>query len=394
MALSSPQTRRLSEGPAFSLENFRKKLTPSCHCALERMRGIDQLSHFMNDLDLATHIINFDSDDFRTHQYFTIRTPRRVISPIPWPTGQQPIPQPLSSPASGKALPRCDILIVTWTVEEAKALSDVLTPGYNSKTAWYNYTKGFASYEPMLTARSPARHSQRLGSYFVTQIHHKHVLCFKSELHMSTDGIELPVQTLWKQILAESKAKIVITTGTAGGIGANADLGDVVISRQVRFDCSKTFKNQPFGKETFVAHNSLQIPKNTVLTKTLLAANSGQLPIHSPDPAFFDDTDSYTKFSGVVTTDFFAFDNSQDTYQLQELGSVVEMGDAVLALVAKGMRANVPDWICIRNASDPQIKDNVPLEEQKKKAAQIYEQYGYWTTVCSAIACWALIVEN
>jgi len=34
------------------------------------------------------------------------------------------------------------------------------------------------------------------------------------------------------------------------------------------------------------------------------------------------------------------------------------------------------------------------LEEQKKKAAQIYEQYGYWTTVCSAIACWALVVNN
>jgi nucleoside phosphorylase len=348
----------------------------------------------MNDLDLTAHIINFDSDDFSTHQYFTIRTPRRVLSPIPWPAGEQPAPHKLSSHSSDKPLPPCDVLIVTWTVEEAKALSDVLTPGFNSKTGWYSYTKNFDSYKPMLTARSPAKKSNRLGSYFVTKIKNKTVLCFKSELHMSTDGIELPVQKLWQQIIPESAAGTVITTGTAGGIGTNANLGDVAISGKVRFDCTKTFKKQPFAQEAFVAKTPLRIPKNTAVTKALLAANRNQLPVDSPAPAFFDDTDSYTKVPGIVTTDFFAFDNKQDTYKLQELGSAVEMGDAVLAMVVNGITQNSPAWICVRNASDPQIKDDVSLEEQKKKAAQIYEQYGYWTTVCSAIACWALVVGN
>jgi hypothetical protein len=144
----------------------------------------------------------------------------------------------------------------------------------------------------------------------------------------------------------------------------------------------------------FVADNTLEAPGNTVVTKTLLAANTGQLPVNSPAPAFFDDIDPYTKFPGVVTTDFFAFDNIQDTFKLQELGSAVEMGDAVLPLAITGLKDQRPSWICIRNASDPQIKDNISLEEQKKKAAQIYEQYGYWTTVCSAIACWSTIVGN
>ena len=348
----------------------------------------------MNDLDLAAHIINFDSDDFSTHQYFTIRTPRRVLSPIPWPTGEQPAPYKLSSHSSDKPLPHCDVLIVTWTVEEAKALSDVLTPGFNSKTTWYSYTENFASYQPMLTARSPARKSKRLGRYFMTKIKNKTVLCFKSELHMSTDGIELPVHLLWQQIITDSTPGKVITTGTAGGIGGNANLGDVVISKHVRFDCTKTFKSQSFAKEVFVAENALQTPKNTAVTKALLAANSARLPVNSPEPAFFDDTDAYTKVPGVVTTDFFAFDNIQDTYKLQELGSAVEMGDAVLPLAISGLKNSRPSWICIRNASDPQIKDKVSLEEQKKKAAQIYEQYGYWTTVCSAIACWATVVGN
>jgi hypothetical protein len=351
-------------------------------------------ARFMNDLDLTTHIINFDSDDFSTHQYFTIRTPRRVLRPIPWPTGEQPAPHKLSNHSSDRPLPHCDVLIVTWTVEEAKALSDVLTPGFNSKTAWYSYTENFASYQPMLTARSPARESKRLGSYFMTKIQTKNVLCFKSELHLSTDSIELPVQTLWQQIIAESTPGIVITTGTAGGIGANANLGDVAISRKVRFDCTKTFRNKSFAQEAFTADTPLHIPTNTPVTKALLAANSGQLPVNSPTPAFFDDTDSYTKVPGIVTTDFFAFDNIEDTYKLQELGSAVEMGDAVLAMVVQGIKDHPPAWVCIRNASDPQIKDQVSLEEQKRKAAQIYEQYGYWTTVCSAIACWALVVGN
>jgi len=348
----------------------------------------------MKNLDLASHIINFDSDDFSTHQYFSIRTAVKTLSTIPWPAGGAPVPQKLTGVKPANPLPECDILVVTWTVEEAKALSDVLTPGFNSKTSWYAYTKDYASYQSMLTKRSPSIQSKRLGSYFLTTIKGKKVLCFKSELHMSTDGIKLPIKKLWQQIINETQATIVITTGTAGGIGANANLGDTVISKKVRFDCTKTFKNQPFGTQAFTAKNSLVIPQDSTLTKKLLAANSDKLPVGSPMPAFFDDTNSYNKAKGIVTTDFFAFDNIQDTYGLQKLGSAVEMGDAVLALVCSEMGKTAPAWICIRNASDPEIKDEVSLEEQKKKAAQIYEQYGYWTTVCSAIACWALITNN
>jgi len=348
----------------------------------------------MNDLDLAKHIINFDSDDFSTHQAFTIRTARRVLSPIPWPAGQQPAPKKLTGAGGAKPLPASDVLVVTWTTEEAKALADVLTPGFPSKTGWYDYTENFAAYQPMLTGNSPAKESKRLGSYFMTIINGKKVLCFKSELHMSTYSIQLPIKKLWQQIIGETKAAIVITTGTAGGIGAKANLGDVVISKKVRFDCTKKFKNQPFATEKFTAGNTLKVPTNTPVIKKLLAANSNNLPVDSPQPAFFNDTDSLNKVPGVVTTDFFAFDNKQDTYGLQKLGSAVEMGDAVLALVVSGITDNPPEWICIRNASDPEIKDDTTLEEQKKKAAQIYEQYGYWTTVCSAIACWALVVNN
>jgi len=91
---------------------------------------------------------------------------------------------------------------------------------------------------------------------------------------------------------------------------------------------------------------------------------------------------------------FFAFDDSTNNYKLQGLGSTVEMGDAVLGLVIQGLGAAAPRWTAIRNASDPQIDGSMSLADQKKTAAQIYEKYGFWTTVCSAIATWAVIAAD
>ena len=97
----------------------------------------------------------------------------------------------------------------------------------------------------------------------------------------------------------------------------------------------------------------------------------------------------------VVTTDFFAFDDSSNTFGLQSLGAAVEMGDAVLGMVISVLGAKAPKWAAIRNASDPQIDDSgLTLKEAADKAGQIYEKYGYWTTIPSAIACWATVKDN
>jgi hypothetical protein len=32
--------------------------------------------------------------------------------------------------------------------------------------------------------------------------------------------------------------------------------------------------------------------------------------------------------------------------------------------------------------------------EVRAKAGQIYEKFGYWTTISSAITCWALVLDN
>ena len=67
------------------------------------------------------------------------------------------------------------------------------------------------------------------------------------------------------------------------------------------------------------------------------------------------------------------------------------MGDAVLGLLASRPDAPKASWVAVRNVSDPQIKAEGTLAQQAHAAAQIYKGFGRWSTVCSAIVCWALI---
>jgi hypothetical protein len=48
----------------------------------------------------------------------------------------------------------------------------------------------------------------------------------------------------------------------------------------------------------------------------------------------------------------------------------------------------------VRNVSDPQIKAEGTLKQQAMLAAQIYKGFGRWSSVCSAIVCWALIAAE
>ena len=67
------------------------------------------------------------------------------------------------------------------------------------------------------------------------------------------------------------------------------------------------------------------------------------------------------------------------------------MGEAVLGLVAKEMGNSAPPWVAVRNVSDPQIKAEGTIKQQAQTAAQIYKGFGRWSSVCSAIVCWAII---
>jgi Phosphorylase superfamily len=183
---------------------------------------------------------------------------------------------------------------------------------------------------------------------------------------------------------------LVITTGTAGGIGKQYEVGDVIVSRIVRFDCTKWLKTEPFHNQAFT--DSAPNTKHLVAAKKLFKANAGQLPkTNTRAPRIVRSSGPSTS---VITTDFFGFDTSNNRYGLQGLGAVSEMGDAVLGLVVAQMGSAAPRWVAVRNVSDPQIKAEGTDNQQAQLAAQIYKAFGRWSTICSAIVCWALIAAE
>ena len=350
--------------------------------------------------DIQRDIIDFDSEGPEGAAFlaFTTATGLSRFTNIPWPTGLAP-QTATESPGTGKgALPRADVLIVTWTVDEGHALSRVLTPGKDSRNDYVPYTHNFASISSAMSAGSPAVKAKRLGAFWTTTIGGKTVLVFKSESHLSQDtdkhfpsnGI-LPNAEVWKQIIAETRPKLVITTGTAGGISADFEVGDVAVSAEVRFDSQKWLKPAPFAAATYSgkAANTRFFAE----AKTLFAANAGQLPKDNTRLPKIVIGAPGALASSVVTTDFFGFDTSDNHFKLQGLGDVSEMGDAVLGMVAQELGTQAPAWIAIRNVSDPQIKaeGGMTINQEGDLADKIYKAYGRWSSVCSAVVCWAAV---
>lgn len=348
--------------------------------------------------DLQRELIDFDSESMAGKEFFAFSkaTGLSRFTEIPWPDGLAPKTE-AKPPGTGHGpLPEADVLVVTWTVDEGHALSRVLTPGKDSRNDYRSYTHNFKAISSKMQKACPAVQAKQLGAYWTTEVGNKKVVVFKSDSHLSQDtnkllseGETLPNYDVWKQIVDEVQPSLIITTGTAGGIGTWCEVGDVVVSPIVRFDAIKWLKGAAFHDAVYASDTPSA--KFFAKAKELFDANAAQLPQDNTRPPKIVQSDAPD--SSVVTTDFFGFDTSNNHYRLQGLGDVSEMGDAVLGLVCSQM-ATPPRWVAVRNVSDPQIKAEGTLREQAAIAAQIYKAFGRWSSVCSAIVCWALIAAE
>jgi hypothetical protein len=181
----------------------------------------------------------------------------------------------------------------------------------------------------------PALVAQRLGAYWTTRIGSKSVVIFKSDSHLSQDGPQVPNIDVWQQIIEDVQPDLVLTTGTAGGIGSSCEVGDVVVSPIVRFDCTAKFKNEAFAKEIY--KSSAVTSGDFPVVRSLFKFNAGQLPPDNTRPPKIIKAGINALSSSVVTTDFFGMDISDNHFKLKGLGAACEMGDAVLGLVAARM---------------------------------------------------------
>ena len=332
-------------------------------------------------------LIDFDSEGAVGAAFMAaapLATGLSKFKDIPWPAGLAPIPGPTPS---GPKLPKCDVLIVTWTVDEGHALSRVLTPGFDSRDDWLRYTRNFELIAAKMRNGCPAKELGRLGTYWTATIGSKRVTLFKCDSHMSQDGPLLPNATVWRQIIDDSQPEWVITTGTGGGIGTAVEVGDVIVSPFVTFSCRRTFKR--LDGDSYASKTTAPATLFAQAT-ALFAPNAVYLPPENTRPPLI--VASADPQTGVLTTDYFGFDNSTDTFGLQGKGDLSEMGDAVLGMVCKGRPVTAPAYVCVRNVSDPQIAAaDMTIKEQEAVAADIYMGFGRWSSVCSAITCWAIV---
>jgi hypothetical protein len=314
---------------------------------------------------------------------------------VPWPAGLAPKAAPLPTPpAETDDLSRFkgyDAVVVTWTATEASAMASLFSPGYPT-ASWYEYRHNVASYVPLVTGSNApfnsrddmARYYHSLGLYFPCSIGSQRVLLVKSGLHLDYDGPATPVRKLMAEIADAVSPRVFITTGTGGGIGADVKLGDVVVAGDVRFDCTTQFKSAPWARASYTP-SPLPAGAVAAMTPDLLRVNAVGIPGARPTPQIFS-----AATDAIVTTDFYAFDDSTDHYGLEGLGRACDMGDAMVANALKPISGLA--WHAIRNASDPQIPNpSNNIEEAAKQAALIYARYGGLTTAGSLIATWAVI---
>lgn len=347
-----------------------------------------------DDFDLDHFILNYDP---AAHQFMGAELGVALPKPVPWPKGMEPVAAPLANPpADTEDLSKFegyDAIIVTWTAAEASALAALLSPGHTTAD-WYNYRHNVeTNYVHQVTgprapfndhAKDMAKYYHSLGLYFPCKIGKMKVLLFKSGLHLAYDGPKTPVEALMAELASVVKPKIFITTGTGGGIGKDVVLGDVIIAGTVKFDCKQQFAKEKWAADKFT---TAKLPGGTLklLMPALTSVNASRIANARPEPKYWIGTND-----AIVTTDFFAYDDSTNHYQLQGLGQCCDMGDA---MVAKALH-QFPDikFYAIRNASDPQIPN--PSKDMKtagKTAASIYARFGGLTTAASVLACWAII---
>lgn len=380
--------------------------------------------------DIARYLLSKEDvfqGELESVESVTSTLPRSTVFDFNYPDHLKPTPTPIiPKPHTSDSLPKVDIIVITWTVAEAKALGDIFTSPYrpsrrpSSKKVWYFYDRNFKSkFKDKIRPRAPSRETSSLGSYFTSTINSKKILCFKSELHLNQDGMKitdgtatLPVKDLFKQILQETEAKHIFTTGTCGATNQRHGLGDVVATKSAKFKLEFEFRNEPFNHkifksnwtiptkyfhnaELFMQSNMEKIREPEILPPTEKYQYNGKPIITKQNrPDIYSEGLRLPNSAPILTTDYFEFGNSK-TNNLSAEGCGVEMGDAVLGLACSELGNNSPRWAAVRNISDPVIngnlRDDPPIDLQTMWAVWYYETYAYWTSINSALTTWAII---
>jgi hypothetical protein len=102
----------------------------------------------------------------------------------------------------------------------------------------------------------------------------------------------------------------------------------------------------------------------------------------------------------IVSADYLTVDDNNDSEGLQALGVMNDTDDAFAFYAINQIGAARPEWLSVRNASEPQIvakpfppgtSTQTIINDLKATAGTIYGIYQYCTTLNSAFACWGIV---
>ncbi len=324
---------------------------------------------------------------------------------------------------------KVDHVVITWTEAEWNALdfvfcnSDKEMPYYRGshknewKNKWYKCSKGYAEAkkEYDIPSYAPSVAEDAWGSIFLVEVNGKKVLLVKSEMHISTDGVDMPVTAFVEKIIKESSPSVFFTIGTAGGAKVNSKLGDVSVTNAGKFELTGKFKDKKFANSTFSNHwqpkdgiQSLitplmrEVPATDEMMNILIdelndeegtkltwkdLGNDDINPEKLADPKA-----EFWNHDPVLTTNGYEIATTDGNYKQYV---AMDMDDAAVAMVCDKYKTSFGSF---RNISDPVINANIPCSKpthtiQKGWSAKIYSTFGFYSSYNGAIAAWAAIAE-
>ncbi len=322
-----------------------------------------------------------------------------------------------------------DYVVITWTEAEWNALdfvfcdSDKEMPYYRGshkndwKNKWYKCSKGYEAAKKKydIPSYAPSVAEDAWGSIYVVEVKDKKVLLVKSEMHISTDGVDMPVTAFIEKIINESKPKAFYTIGTAGGAKVNSKLGDVSITNSGKFELTGKFKDKTYANSTFdnnwkpkcdiqkaIAPLLRGVPATDTMMTTLIdELNSEEgteltwkdLGNDDIDPKKLEDPEAtFWNNDPVLTTNGYEIATTDGNYKQYV---AMDMDDAAVAMVCDKY---LTTFASFRNISDPVINANIPCSKpthtiQKGWSAKIYSTFGFYSSYNGAIAAWAAIAE-
>jgi hypothetical protein len=236
----------------------------------------------------------------------------------------------------------------------------------------------------------------------------------------------VPFIPVIKQIVSELNPKLVITTGTAGAVGAALKCGDVVITDTTGLHCRDKYPSIPAlntmtnsdaqikskgamsvdsAKMTYVRNNYLKLSVpglDTCYSKFTGDSTYSFLKKNDSPTIYVKGQNNLPGNQPMVTIsgDYITVSDNFDVEQLNNLGSMNDTDDGFAAYAISLLpAAGQPQWLSIRNASEPEMVTatktpgtlNQAVGTLENLAGPVYQVYQYCSTINSAFACWAVI---